>query len=345
MSGCPASPPRPDISVLTTTGLFNTRWTEYPLIIDCRSNEDYQAGHPGHALHLGIDLTAAGASVTKLQLRERLAALVATATRSWAPNDRCRSVTLCLPVSTNGAQIAISALESGSEEASLVTTVLAAASTTASLPFQSIRIACSEAVDGFRTAFPFLVNLAPQSLPSLPFRIDLPLLSGGLYLGNADCARESFNFTALRVSRVVNCTTETRNFYESPTSRSVDFPADVTYLRLSLKDSNTQSLQAAVDAACPFISEALEGGLSVLVHCQQGLSRSVAIVLAYLMRGHGMRLWEAESRLSTYVLHGAKPQPNSGFSRQLLDMDSGVSQEPAIARTHSRLQSFESSGY
>ena len=62
--------------------------------------------------------------------------------------------------------------------------------------------------------------------------------------------------------------------------------------------------------------EYIEAGLkkgAVLVHCQQGVSRSAIMVLAYLIRTRGFSLDTAMKRTSERrFIH-----PNSGFLRQL----------------------------
>ncbi|KAK1168698.1 dual specificity protein phosphatase 14 [Acipenser oxyrinchus oxyrinchus] len=59
-------------------------------------------------------------------------------------------------------------------------------------------------------------------------------------------------------------------------------------------------------------------GGSTLVHCAAGMSRSPALVMAYLMRYQGVTLREAHSWVK-----GRRPhiRPNAGFWRQLLDYE------------------------
>lgn len=66
--------------------------------------------------------------------------------------------------------------------------------------------------------------------------------------------------------------------------RAADLPLDKRCAGNALKDFDTCS--AAVDAA-------LARGEHALIHCKASLSRSVAFVLAYLMKSRGMTLLEA----------------------------------------------------
>lgn len=330
-------PPAPcALRVVDADGLFNTRWDEYPLLVDVRdaSSGSGSGGGAavGHALPLALE-----AGVPRTTVTQRLREAVEAATRSWAPNDRCASVTLLVPVTADEARRAIeaaasaatatqtTATEPSSGPPPLLGTILAVLCdpTTSGLPFRVARVVPAEAVAGFVTAYPFLVRLPkPVRLPCLPHRVPLPGAppggaSAGLFLSHSDAARDGATFSQLRVSRVLNCSMELRNFYEAPASRSVDFPRDLEYLRLPLKDANGQRLDDALAAAVPFIGAALRDGRRVLVHCAQGLSRSVSVVLAYLILAHGLSLEEATARLDDYVVHGSLPRPNAGFMAQL----------------------------
>ncbi|KAF7975429.1 hypothetical protein HWV62_9553 [Athelia sp. TMB] len=99
----------------------------------------------------------------------------------------------------------------------------------------------------------------------------------------------------------------------TPTSRV----PGVTYLRLSLIDSESSSVDKVCAAAAPFLDEALAQG-AVLVHCSAGVSRSPTIVAAYLMRRHSMSLFDALGKIITARQIAS---PNSGFLAQLKELD------------------------
>jgi len=58
--------------------------------------------------------------------------------------------------------------------------------------------------------------------------------------------------------------------------------------RISILDQSSVDIRPHLEAACNHIDRALRSGRNVLVHCQQGVSRSPAIVIAYLIRNQGM---------------------------------------------------------
>ena len=262
---------------------------------------------------------------------QRLIAAVDTAKRGWSPNDRCASCVVCVAETTDACRNVIRYNElphsAGGALHLLLRTMTAE---TSGLPFRAIKLAPVDVSAAFMDQFPFLVNLPPQRLPYLPFWVPIPgydrdlTLSGALFLGNNEPAREEQTFSQLRIDRVVNCSTEVKCFFERPDQRSVDMPRDLQYLRLPIKDANEQSLEAALQTAVPFIDSALKGGRRVLVHCAQGLSRSVAVVYGCLIISCGLTLSQAEGCLAGYSVHGSLPRPNDGFRKQLEALSAAV---------------------
>ncbi|KAJ6526766.1 dual specificity phosphatase [Mycena capillaripes] len=67
-----------------------------------------------------------------------------------------------------------------------------------------------------------------------------------------------------------------------------------------------------------YIERALRRSEGVLVHCQQGIPRSPSIVIAYLIRNHGLSYDVAVS----FVKHKrACAKPNPGFARALIEWE------------------------
>ena len=61
-----------------------------------------------------------------------------------------------------------------------------------------------------------------------------------------------------------------------------DSPASgLRQLRIPVDDVDYADLLIYLPAACRFIHQAMSEGGVVLVHCEQGLSRSAAVVAAY----------------------------------------------------------------
>ncbi|KAL0960502.1 hypothetical protein HGRIS_005540 [Hohenbuehelia grisea] len=99
--------------------------------------------------------------------------------------------------------------------------------------------------------------------------------------------------------------------------------------RIAILDQSSADLRPHLEAACNHIDRALRSGRSVLVHCQQGISRSPAIVIAYLIRNLGMSFDQAHTLLKR---KRACIKPNSGFVKALQEWESTWRRPPATRR-------------
>jgi dual specificity protein phosphatase 1B len=93
------------------------------------------------------------------------------------------------------------------------------------------------------------------------------------------------------------------------------FPQHFTYLRVPIQDNSSTDLFLIFEECFRFIDEALETSQGrVLVHCFQGISRSAAILCAYLMTRHGLSLVSCLE-----MLRSARPiiSPNPSFLTSL----------------------------
>jgi protein-tyrosine phosphatase len=82
-----------------------------------------------------------------------------------------------------------------------------------------------------------------------------------------------------------------------------------------------EPIELFFDEACDFISESLENHEGVLVHCRSGVSRSSTIVLSFLIKNMGMRLFDA------FFLVRSKRgiiTPNIGFMNKLSELEKSI---------------------
>ncbi|KAF7233019.1 hypothetical protein EG68_07138 [Paragonimus skrjabini miyazakii] len=101
--------------------------------------------------------------------------------------------------------------------------------------------------------------------------------------------------------------------------------------RLVASDRETQDLRPFFNSAFEFIEESRCSGKVVLVHCQAGVSRSPALVIAYLMAHSDLSLREA------YHLVKSKRSvisPNFGFLGQLFEFEADLMTGRAVRKTH-----------
>ncbi|CAH1426903.1 unnamed protein product [Lactuca virosa] len=129
------------------------------------------------------------------------------------------------------------------------------------------------------------------------------LIEEGLYLGSIGAAN---NKSLLKSSNVTHILTVANSL--PPT-----FPNDFTYKIVDVPDREHVNIAQFFDECFSFIEEAKRTG-GVLVHCFVGRSRSVTIVVAYLMKKHGMSVSEA---LQLVKSKRSVASPNSGFMSQL----------------------------
>lgn len=92
----------------------------------------------------------------------------------------------------------------------------------------------------------------------------------------------------------------------------------IQYERLGLLDSQDADIRPVVDKACAFIDSVLASNGKVLVHCSAAISRSPAIVAAYLIKRLGMTL---AGSLEKLVEARGAVAPNQGFLSQLADIE------------------------
>uniref|UniRef100_A0A8C7HWN1 Dual specificity phosphatase 22b n=1 Tax=Oncorhynchus kisutch TaxID=8019 RepID=A0A8C7HWN1_ONCKI len=92
----------------------------------------------------------------------------------------------------------------------------------------------------------------------------------------------------------------------------------MTYLCISAADLPTQNLRMHFKQSIMFIHESRLKGEGCLVHCLAGVSRSVTLVVAYIMTVTGLGWQEALAAVRV-----ARPcaGPNLGFQRQLQEFE------------------------
>jgi protein tyrosine phosphatase (PTP) superfamily phosphohydrolase (DUF442 family) len=101
---------------------------------------------------------------------------------------------------------------------------------------------------------------------------------------------------------------------QSVVNFEVPLPPAVEGLHIDVEDHDDANLLDELPDALEFIDEALEDGGKVLVHCHAGVSRSTAVILAYMCSSMGLSLDEA---LEVLKLDHPCAMPNDGFMRQL----------------------------
>ena len=159
-------------------------------------------------------------------------------------------------------------------------------------------LCCSRDVYAARYAF----TMRPfDAQPVYPAEI----VADALFLGSAaSCNTGALD--DLRITHVV-----------SLLERTPAPPADRSWLLCHIPDSESADMGPVMQRALPFITEAIASGGRVLVHCEQGVSRSATVVCAHLMLTSGAAQMSASEALATVRQHRPSARPNAGFMQQL----------------------------
>ncbi|GAA50584.1 Dual specificity protein phosphatase 10 [Clonorchis sinensis] len=156
-----------------------------------------------------------------------------------------------------------------------------------------------------------------------------------LYIGNARDAQNNDLLSHLGITHIINVSvTVLPPFTDNQLYQ---------YLILPVVDTDEQNLRPSIDRAVDFIYEAEKSNGVVLVHCVAGVSRSVAIVMAYLM--HKYRNFTVLRALDFIQSRRPIAGPNLHFMGQLehyyAELHSQPCQNPTNSpHRHSRRSSY-----
>ncbi|KAL3505863.1 hypothetical protein ACH5RR_031245 [Cinchona calisaya] len=133
----------------------------------------------------------------------------------------------------------------------------------------------------------------------------------GLYLGSLGAAHHKHALESLNITHILTVAN----------SLPPAYPNEFVYKIVDIPDREDINVSQYFDECFEFIDEAKSKGGGVLVHCFVGRSRSVTVVLAYLMKKNGMSLSQALEHVRS-----KRPvaSPNSGFMSQLRDFEKTV---------------------
>jgi len=143
----------------------------------------------------------------------------------------------------------------------------------------------------------------------------IPLQNGRvIYLGGDSGANDYAKLTELGITHILNVSDCLPNYYEDTTT--------ITYMRVSIADCGSVILKDYFPTVFQFITNALDTGRGILVHCFAGKSRSASFVIAYLMAFQNMKYMDAFRHVQT---HRAVVEPNLGFELQLHAFETSLS--------------------
>jgi len=129
----------------------------------------------------------------------------------------------------------------------------------------------------------------------------------GLYLSGDDVATNRQILDTNKIKYVLNATTNVENKFEK----------DLVYKKFFIYDLASQHID--FNATFEFIELAIIRSKNVLVHCNQGVSRSASIVIAYLMQ---KRIFQTYKEAYEFVKEKRpKIMLNEGFIEKLKQLE------------------------
>lgn len=136
--------------------------------------------------------------------------------------------------------------------------------------------------------------------------VSLDHIDTNLYLGNLTAAYDLKTLSDYKITHILTIDT-------CPLPQHVLKQKHLTTMYIQLSDTPKENILAHFDNSNSFIEFGVKNGV-VLVHCYFGVSRSAALVLAYIMKKYKLHYAEAFERVKKkrkYIC------PNAGFISQL----------------------------
>ncbi|XP_035994129.1 dual specificity protein phosphatase 22-B [Fundulus heteroclitus] len=134
-----------------------------------------------------------------------------------------------------------------------------------------------------------------------------------LYLGNFKDARDREQLARNNITHILS-------IHDS----AAPILPEMTYLCLPAADMPTQNLIQHFKLSIKFMHECRRKGEGCLVHCLAGVSRSVTLVVAYIMTLTGLGWQDA---LAAVRVVRPCANPNVGFQRQLQEFEETQAEE------------------
>lgn len=138
-----------------------------------------------------------------------------------------------------------------------------------------------------------------------------------LYLSCKKAASNRVSLQNNNISRILNVTSE-----ESEYQHLDGF----SYFQIAVEDSHEVDMLQYLPKAFAFIEEARLSNEKVLVHCHAGMSRSVTVVIGYLMKYNGHTLNTAYDFVRQKK---SNISPNFSFLQQLIQFESSLRSSPS----------------
>ncbi|KAL4436018.1 hypothetical protein ABPG74_022253 [Tetrahymena malaccensis] len=176
---------------------------------------------------------------------------------------------------------------------------------------------------------PLLQGQQPSILQQkLCFKDKMTKIIEGIYVGNYLSAMDQKNLMKENITHIINC---------SPSDCPNLFENDFTYLNINIQDNWKTNLFLVIYIILDFLRNALQQNGRVLIHCNQGISRSPSIVIAYLIYTEKINANIALEKLKKKYPYA---DPNLDFQIQLNEMYKEVVEDEALQRSRQSSNNF-----
>lgn len=150
---------------------------------------------------------------------------------------------------------------------------------------------------------------------------DISKINDNLYIGNISTATNRELLQREGITHIIDILSH----------KFEPFTEDFEYLHIAAHDSPDCDLTYNLPVTNMFIRNAIKKGGKVFVHCMGGVSRSVSIVLAYMMT-------TSDEHINAILneIKEVRPiaQPNTGFMKQLVTFKENVNSMDKVRAKH-----------
>ena len=131
------------------------------------------------------------------------------------------------------------------------------------------------------------------------------ILTDFLYISGYKTASTASDLQNLKITNIINCSGD---LCENLSFSGID------YLTLNIRDNVSENIECLFFKCINYINEAKEKKGKVLIHCYKGVSRSVSVLISYLIY---LNKWTYDEAFDFVQSKRAIANPNIGFYLQL----------------------------
>tara|TARA_Y100000590_G_C15635642_1_gene982885 strand:+ start:891 stop:1517 length:627 start_codon:yes stop_codon:yes gene_type:complete len=137
------------------------------------------------------------------------------------------------------------------------------------------------------------------------------LIIDNIYVGSAYNASDWYSLQERGIQSIINVSDELTNYFDDC----------IDYMRINILDNDEAVFGDFFEKAYYFIDNCVANNKPLLIHCYMGSSRSVSIMVYYLMRKHNKKLVDA---LSLIRSKRGVVNLNKAFYKELSNAESKI---------------------